>query len=315
VKIVFMGTPDFARISLERLLNSTHRVLGVLTQPDRPKGRGLKVIPSPVKELAVKRDLPVLQPRRLPDPTVTGFLEEVKPDVLVVVAYGLKIPRVLLEFSPHGCVNLHASLLPKYRGASPIQWALLNGDPQTGVTTMKMDEGWDTGDLLLAKTVEIGESDNFAILHDRLADVGADLLVETFDGLEQGEITPTPQNNLEATSARKLQEADLLLDWSQAGRELFNQVRALDPWPGARTVLDGNPVKIWSVRISAPGFGLETAPPGTIGEAGKGENGIPVKTGDGVLLLDELQFSGKKRLTARQYLAGNTLSPGASFTF
>lgn len=317
MKIVFMGTPEFSRISLERLLDSApcHRVAGVLTQPDRPKGRGMKVIPSPVKEVALRHGLPVFQPQRLPDPEVMNFLETTKPDALVVVAYGLKIPTVMLEFAPYGCINLHSSLLPKYRGASPIQWALLNGEETTGVTTMRMDEGWDTGDMLLSRVVRIREEDNFASLHDRLADVGAGLLVETLDQLAAGGITPTPQNHVDATYARKLTDEDLIIEWSRSSRELFNQIRALDPWPGARATLNGEKIKIWSARVSTEEWGLAQAPPGAIGDPGKGEQGIPVRTGDGVLLLNELQLPGRKRLSAAQFLAGNKIGKGMRFIF
>ena len=315
MKIVFMGTPDFSRISLEKLVDSAprHRVVGVLTQPDRPKGRGMKVLPSPVKEVALRHGFPAFQPQRLPDPEVMSFLETSKPDVLVVVAYGLKIPTVMLEFAPYGCINLHSSLLPKYRGASPIQWALLNGEETTGVTTMRMDEGWDTGDMLLSRAVPIREEDNFASLHDRLAEVGAALLVETLDQLAVGRITPTPQNHEEATYARKLTDEDLVLDWSCPSRELFNRIRALDPWPGARTTLNGEQLKIWSAQISTEDWGLAQAPPGAIGDPGKGEQGIPVRTGDGVLLLYELQLPGRKRLNAAQFLAGKKIGAGMRF--
>lgn len=317
MKIVFMGTPEFSQVSLERLLNSAprHQVVGVLTQPDRPKGRGMKVVPSPVKEVALRHGLPVFQPQRLPDPEVMNFLETTKPDAMVVVAYGLKIPAAMLTFTPYGCINLHSSLLPKYRGASPIQWALLNGDQITGVTTMQMDEGWDTGDMLMSNTIRINEEDNFASLHDRLADLGADLLVETLHQLAAGGITPTPQNEAEATYARKLTEEDLAIEWSRSSRELFNKVRALNPWPGARTELNGEKIKVWSARISTEDWGLAQALPGTIGEAGKGENGIPVRTGDGALLIDELQLPGRKRLSAAQFLAGNKISKGMRFIF
>lgn len=316
MKIVFMGTPEFSQVSLERLLNSAprHQVIGVLTQPDRPKGRGMKVVSSPVKEVGLRYGLPVFQPQRLPDLKVMDFLETTRPDALVVVAYGLKIPAAMLTFAPYGCINLHSSLLPKYRGASPIQWALLNGDQITGVTTMQMDEGWDTGDILMSRAIRINEDDNFASLHDRLADVGADLLVETLHQLAAGGITPTLQNEAEATYARKLTEEDLAIEWSRSSRELFNKVRALDPWPGARTELNGERIKVWSARISSEDWGLAQELPGTIGEAGKGENGIPVRTGDGALLIDELQLPGRKRLNAAQFLAGNKISKGMRFS-
>lgn len=310
MRIVFMGTPEFAEISLNRILRSPHRVAGVVTQPDRPKGRGLKFLPSPVKALALKHHLPVFQPERLPDRELMNFLEETRPEAIVVVAYGLKIPPALLDFSPHGCINLHASLLPKYRGASPIQWALINGESETGVTTMKMDEGWDTGPILLSKSVVITEEDNFASLHDRLADIGADLLVETLSLLEDNKLVPKPQENRLATTSRKLTESDTILNWAAPTRSLFHLIRALDPWPGAKTVMNGETIKVWASRPAQEWFALQDAPPGRVGEYSLKDGGIPVRTGDGVLLITELQTPGKKRLTARQFLAGNRIPPG-----
>lgn len=313
MKLLFMGTPEFALFSLKRLCCSCHRVLGVVTAPDRPQGRGLRVLPSPVKRYALEKELPIFQPSSLPDPDLAAFLDEQEPEVIVVVACGLKIPRVLLEFPRYGCINLHASLLPKYRGASPIQAALLNGEKVTGVTTMKLDEGWDTGDILLAREIAVGPRENFGFLHDRLAAEGAELLAETLDQLEKRKIRPVPQVEELATYARKLKKEDLILDWAAPSEKLLNQIRALDPCPGARTHLDGKLLKVWSACSGPCRPDLATAPPGTTGEFRKESGGLPVRTGDGVIELTELQFPGKKRLPVARFFAGCPIPPGVVF--
>lgn len=311
MKLLFMGTPEFALVSLARILESSHQVTGVVTRPDRPRGRGLKVSPSPVKQMALEKKLPVLQPVRLPDPELMDFLQQTQPDAIVVVAYGMKIPTVLLEYPPYGCINLHASLLPKYRGAAPIQAALINGESITGVTTMKMDEGMDTGGILLSRKVTIGEWENAGSLHDRLAGEGAELLVQTLSLLEKGELAPVPQEERLATYAPKLDEEDFILNWSDSTRALCNRIRALDPWPGARTSLAGKTLKVWAARPGRLRPKLAHLEPGTIGEYRRGEDeGLPVRTGDGVIVLTELQLSGKRRLPAVDFLAGCPISPG-----
>jgi len=311
MKLLFMGTPEFALFSLARILESSHLVTGVVTRPDRPQGRGLKVSPSPVKKLALEKKIPVLQPFRLPDPELTDFLKQTRPEAVVVVAYGLKIPTVLLEYPLYGCINLHASLLPKYRGAAPIQAALINGDSITGVTTIKMDEGWDTGGILLSREVTVGEWENAGSLHDRLAGEGAELLVETLTRLEKGEVAPVPQEKGPATYAPKLDEEDFVLDWSASTRDLCNRIRALDPWPGARTRMGKKTLKVWAARPARLRPDLAHVEPGTTGEFRKGEDkGLPVRTGDGVIVLTELQLSGKRRLSAIRFLAGRPVPPG-----
>ncbi|HHW12348.1 MAG TPA: methionyl-tRNA formyltransferase [Firmicutes bacterium] len=311
MRVVFMGTPEFAAVSLRSLLAAGHQVVGVVTQPDRPRGRGMKLSPSPVKQLAMEHNLPVVQPERLPDAEVMVLLAETRPEVIVVVAYGLKIPPVILNYPPHGCVNVHASLLPKYRGASPIQAVLLNGETITGVTTMRMDEGWDTGDLLLSRQVPIDPDENFGSLHDRLAVVGGEVLLETLAGLAAGTVQPVPQNHAEATYVPKLTEEDLVLVWTDSTMALHNRIRAFSPVPGARTFLHGEILKVWAARPGQGWYGLEGARPGTIGAVTKEEGGgLPVRTGDGVLLLTEIQSPGKKRLPVLQFVAGNPLTPG-----
>jgi methionyl-tRNA formyltransferase len=268
----------------------------------------MKLTPSPVKKIALAHNLPIFQPERLPEEKLMEFLDTTNPDVIIVVAYGLKIPPVILDFSPYGCINTHASLLPKYRGASPIQAVILNGEKITGITTMKMDEGWDTGDILLTRLVSIGDEENFGALHDRLAKIGATTLIETLSALEEGKIKPLPQKHSDATYVRKLTETDCLLDWTAPTISLFNRIRALDPLPGARTYLNGEILKIWSARLGDGWYGLEHAVPGTIGELEKGDKGgLPVRTSDGVLLITELQSPGKKRLNIHQFVAGSPL--------
>ena len=306
-----MGTPEFAAVSLRSLLEAGHQVVGVVTQPDRPRGRGMKLLPSPVKKLAADYHLPVVQPVRLPDEEVMALLTATRPEVIVVVAYGLKIPPAILNYPPHGCVNVHASLLPKYRGASPIQAVLLNGETVTGITTMRMDEGWDTGDLLLSRQVPIDPADNFGSLHDRLAALGGEVLLETLAGLTAGTVKPVPQNHAEATYVPKLTEEDLVLSWADETTALHNRIRAFAPVPGARTFLNGEILKVWAASLGKGWYGLEETRPGTIGEVTKeGGGGLPVRTGDGVLLLTEIQSPGKKRLPVRQFVAGNPLAPG-----
>ena len=306
-----MGTPEFAAVSLRGLLEAGHQVVGVVTQPDRPRGRGMKLLPSPVKKLAADYHLPVVQPVRLPDEEVMALLTATRPEVIVVVAYGLKIPPAILNYPPHGCVNVHASLLPKYRGASPIQAVLLNGETVTGITTMRMDEGWDTGDLLLSRQVPIDPADNFGSLHDRLAALGGEVLLETLAGLTAGTVKPVPQNHAEATYVPKLTEEDLVLSWADETTALHNRIRAFAPVPGARTFLNGEILKVWAASLGKGWYGLEETRPGTIGEVTKeGGGGLPVRTGDGVLLLTEIQSPGMKRLPVRQFVAGNPLAPG-----
>ncbi len=311
MRLVFMGTPDFAAVSLQSLLAAGHQVVGVVTQPDRPRGRGMKLTPSPVKKLAADHDLPVLQPVHLPDKEVMALLAKNRPEVIVVVAYGLKIPPAILTYPPYGCVNVHASLLPKYRGASPIQAVLLNGETTTGITTMRMDEGWDTGDLLLMRQIPIDPADNFGTLHDRLAALGGEVLLDTLAGLTAGTVKPVPQNHAEATYVPKLTEEDLVLSWADTTAALHNRIRAFAPVPGARTYLHGEILKVWAARPGKGWYGLEQAKPGTIGAVTKEEGGgLPVRTGDGVLLLTEIQSPGKKRLPILQFVAGNPLDAG-----
>lgn len=312
MNVVFFGTPDFAVETLRALINSNHRVLCVVTQPDRPRGRGMKVTPSPVKSLALEHNLTVLQPESLPDPTITQMMQEMKADALVVVAYGLKIPNELLYDPKYGAINLHGSLLPKYRGAAPMQRAIMNGDPFVGVTTMKMNEGWDTGDMLLKAEIPLETQDNLGTVHDSLAQIGAELIVETLTLLETGQVEPEPQNHVLATIAPKIKEEDRQLDWKRSSWEIHNQIRAMDPVPGCLTRLNGDNIRIWRSDPQDFSGDIPDVPPGTIILEQKNA-GIWVKTGDGALLISEIQAEGGRRMPVAAYLLGHQLSPGSFF--
>lgn len=307
-----MGTAPLACASLAALVrHGGFRVQAVVTQPDRPQGRELKPRPSAVKELAARLELPVLQPEKARDPAFHEELRSRQPDLIVVAAYGQILPPALLALPRFGCVNVHASLLPKYRGAAPIQWALLNGDPQTGVTIMQMNVGLDTGPILSTATTPITPEDNAQTLHDRLAVLGADLLVRTLPDYVAGAITPRPQPAEGASYARKLTKEDGRLDWQRPAVALWNQVRALTPWPGTFTFLPAEPrpllLKIWEAQ---PETGTGGAP-GEILHADK--TGLLVACGQGALRLLALQLEGGRRLAVREFLAGHALRPGQRF--
>ena len=307
VKVVFFGTPEIARGPLAALAKSNFaKVIAVVSQPDRPSGRDLKLLPTPVKALAMELGIPVLQPERARNPEFLEQLRALKPDVVVVMAYGQILPKALLEIPPHGCVNIHTSILPKYRGAAPIQWAILNGDAETGVTLMKMDEGMDTGPIIAIERTPIADSDNAQTVHDRLGELGARLLVEKLPAYLDGSLKPTPQPE-GATHARKITKEDGRLDWKEPARALWNRVRGLTPWPGTYTTVQGEPkpylLKIWKADV-VEGAGE----PGQVLAAGK--DGIVVGTGQGALRLLEVQREGGKRLAVRDFLAGTQLMVG-----
>ncbi|PTX61219.1 methionyl-tRNA formyltransferase [Melghirimyces profundicolus] len=304
-RIVFMGTPDFAVPSLKALVNGGYRVVSVITQPDRPRGRKRLPTPPPVKVAAQELGIPVFQPERLRDPESVRTVLAMKPDLVVTAAYGQILPREILEAPKWGCINVHASLLPKYRGGAPIHHALIRGEKETGVTIMYMVEALDAGDMLSQRTVPITREDNVGTLHDKLARAGAELLLETVPALLKGEVEASPQDPEQATFAPNIRREDERIDWTRSSEELFNQVRGLSPWPGAYTTWRGKPLKIWRAEPVALS---EPAPPGTVLQVE--DDGVLVAAGDGALRVLELQPSGKKRMTAEQFVRGRNMEPG-----
>ena len=308
MKIVFMGTPDFALPTLRALNESRHELLAVVTQPDRPKGRGQALQASPIKQYAVAHSLSVFQPEKASAPEFIDRLRSLAPDLIVVIAYGQILKEKLLQVPKYFCMNIHASLLPKYRGAAPINWALIHGEAETGVTTMKMDAGLDTGDILLMRPVKIGPADTAQTLHDILAKAGAGLTLETLDRLEQKALTPVPQNDAESTYASKLKKEDGWIRWDQPAHAIQNRVRGLEPWPGAYGFLQGQRLRLCRVE-TAPGTPEDR--PGTVVRVS--DYGIEVGTADGRLIVTELQPEGKKRMSAGSFLLGHAVPVGEAF--
>ncbi len=302
-KIIFMGTPDFACPTLQRLIDRGENLVAVVTQPDRPKGRGQKLMPPPVKELAEKNGIPVYQPLKVRNPEFVDIIRELKPDVIVVVAFGQILPKALLDIPPHGCINVHASLLPRYRGAAPLNWCIVNGEVETGVTTMLMDVGLDTGDMLLIQKTPLDENEDITSLHDRMAAMGADLLAQTLDTLLTGDLVPQPQNSADSSYAPMLKKDDGIINWHADARTIHNLVRGLAVWPGACTTIDTQVVKIFCTRI-----GDGSGEPGTVLQATKGVLEIACQSGS--LFLHELQLAGKKRLDSASFLSGYPVSVG-----
>lgn len=303
LRIVFMGTPEFACPTLQVLIDRGENVVAVVTQPDRPKGRGQQMQAPPVKELAQKYGIPVLQPLKVRAPEAIEEIRALKPDLIVVVAFGQILPKALLDIPPKGCINVHASLLPRYRGAAPLNWCIINGEAETGVTTMLMDVGLDTGDMLLKKTTPIDPDEDAQSLHDRLSAIGAEALAETLDLLVAGRLIPEKQDDSQSCYAPMLKKELGCIDWTQGAQEIKNLVRGITPWPGAYTYCDGKMLKIFRVRTST-GSGA----PSSILKADK--TGIEVACARGSLIIEELQLEGKKRLPAVEFLAGCRLSPG-----
>ena len=308
MRIVFMGTPDFAVESLNALVKAGHEVAAVITQPDRPKGRGNKVAFPEVKTRALELNLPVHQPASVKDDAFLELLKGYAPDVIVVVAFGRILPQSVLELPPYGCINVHGSLLPKYRGAAPIQRAVLDGCKESGVTIMQMDIGMDTGDMLLQGSLPITDEDNTGTMFEKLAVLGGELLIQTLDGLKQGTIQPVKQNEAEATHAARILKEDEVIDWKKPADELFCQVRGLAPAPGAYTVWNGQRLKIWKSRVSEKETGKT---PGTLVEIGK--DYLLVQTGKGCLEVLELQPAGKKAMPAKAFCNGTGVETGLQF--
>jgi len=300
-----MGSPDFALPCLDQLLQSPYRVAAVVTQPDRPKGRGKKLTYTPVKEKALENGIPVWQPEKINDPEFIEKLKTLAPDVLVVVAFGQLLKKELLDLPPFGCINVHASLLPRYRGAAPIHWAVINGERETGVTTMFMDQGMDTGDMILKKTIPIGENDTTGIIHDKLAAAGGELLRETLALVFRHQAPREAQDHALATYAPLLTREHELIDWTKTAREVHNLVRGMNPWPGAYTTFENKIVKIWETKVIEDES--TDNKPGTVLELTNGK-GISVRCGRGSLWITLLQPQGK------QAMAGDAWARGASIT-
>ncbi len=298
MRIIFMGTPDFAVPCLQKLIDTGYTVCGVFTQPDKPKGRGYTLVPPPVKELALQHGLTVYQPETLRKTEVQQQIKDLRPDLIVVVAYGKLLPKEVLEIPPMGCVNVHGSLLPKYRGAAPIQQTVLNGDTVAGVTTMFMGEGLDTGDMLLKAETPVGENETSGELFERLCRLGADLLAETIEALEKGTVTPVPQNEEEASYAGMLGKKDSPIDWNKTAQQVHNQVRGLSPWPVASTTYHGKQLKIHRTLVCPEERGV----PGSMREkAGR----FFVCCGSGAVELVTVQYEGGKKMPAADFFRGH----------
>jgi methionyl-tRNA formyltransferase len=302
-RLIFLGTPAFAVPTLEKILAAGHEMGAVVTQPDRPRGRGQQLSPSPVKECALRHGLPVYQPERVRRPEAVEYLRALQADAMVVVGYGQLIPQSVIDLAPLGIINVHASLLPKYRGAGPIQWAIAKGETRTGVTTMRIDAGLDTGDVLLKRETDIGPEENATELGRRLAAMGADLLVETLRGLIAGTITPEKQDSEQATYAPLLKKEDGLIDWSRSALEIHNQVRGFQPWPGAYTSFRGQTLHVWKTKPPSP----NPAPVPTHGRV-VSSRPLLLACGDTMLELLEVQLEGRKRVTAADFANGQRLA-------
>lgn len=303
MRVVFMGTPDFAAASLKRLIDEKYDIVGVFTQPDKPRGRGMSVSFSPVKELAQANSIPVFQPEKMRDGTALEMASTLKPDVIVVVAYGRILPDDILAVPPLGCVNVHGSILPKYRGSAPIQWAVLNGDKETGVTTMYMASELDAGDIIYTQKTEIGEFETSGELFDRLMDMGAGLLVKTLVDIENGTAPRQKQNGAEASFTKQLDKSMCPIDWSRSPREIVKHIYGLRPWPVATAEIQGDTFKIFSAEYTD---NTTEKCPGAVVSAGK--RGIEFACGDGrTLMITELQAPGKKRMRAADFLLGHPI--------
>lgn len=302
MRIVFMGTPDFAVPSLQALIDAGHDVCAVYTQPDKPQGRKQILTAPSVKTLALEHDIPVFQPNTLKNEDEQARLRELAPEVIIVVAYGKLLPKAVLDIPPHGCINVHGSLLPRWRGAAPIQWAVIAGDEMAGVTTMKMAEGLDTGDMLLTYETKVGEKETAGELFDRLAQSGAELLTQTLVKLD--EITPRPQDDAQSCYAHMLDKQMAVIDWSRSAHEIDCLIRGLNPWPIALTTLSGERLKVFAAEKAAG-----NGEPGTVLEADP-KKGLTVACGEGALKLTEIQLVGGKRMKATDFLRGHAIEVG-----
>ena len=325
MNIVFMGTPDFAKESLEAIYNAGHKILAVVTNPDKPQGRGMKLTASPVKEFALEKNLPVLQPEKVrKNEEFINQIRDLKPDVMCVVAYGKILPIELLEIPSKGSINVHGSLLPKYRGAAPIQWAVLNGETKTGITTMYMDAGMDTGDMILKEEVEIGENETTGELWEKLSKIGAKLLVETLEKIETGTAPREPQGE-DFTLAPMLEKEQAKIDWSKTASQIKNQVRGLNPIMGAYSYLNGKKIKFWKVNVipeetfmemyeefAEYAYKLKDVEAGTILYVND-KKGLYIKANEGILSILEIQGENAKKMPISDFLRGNKLQVADMF--
>ena len=308
MRVIFMGTPDFAVGTLEEIVAAGHEVVLVVSQPDKAVGRSKALKYTPVKACALAHGIEVYQPERVRNEECIEYLRSYEPDIIIVEAFGQLIPKAILDMPCYGCVNVHASLLPKYRGAAPIQWAVINGDPVTGVTTMRMDEGLDTGDMIMKREVALREDETGGSLFERLSEAGAKLCVETMAAIENGTAGYTPQDHEQATHTKKIYKEMGSIDWSRDAQTIECLIRGLDPWPSAYTRLNDRTLKIWKAKVIA---GDSDMPPGCIVKADR--EGLLVQTGEGMLLLTEVQLEGKKRMSAEAFLNGCPVEAGTYF--
>ncbi|MBO3444179.1 methionyl-tRNA formyltransferase [Clostridium sp. CCUG 7971] len=302
MRILFMGTPDIAVGCLQKIIDEKHEIIGVVTQPDKPVGRGKKLGMPPVKELALKYNIDVYQPVKARDEEFVNVLKELSPDLIVVVAFGQILPKSILDIPKLGCVNVHVSLLPKYRGAAPINWVIINGEEKTGVTTMYMDEGLDTGDMILTSEFDLDDEITAGELHDKMMEIGAKTLKETINLIEKGEAPRIPQNHDEFSYAPIMNKSLGNIDWNKSAREIHNLVRGVNPWPSAYTTYNDATMKVWKTKVLSES---SKKAPGTILKVDK--EGIRVSSNDNVILIEEMQMPGKKRVLVSEYIKGNSI--------
>lgn len=307
IRIVYMGTPDFAVEPLEAIIKAGYEVAAVVTQPDKQKGRGKEVKMTPVKECALRHGIPVFQPVKIKEPEAVAELEKYQADLFVVAAFGQLLSEEILNMPEYGCINIHASLLPAYRGAAPIQWAVLNGEKESGVTIMQMDKGLDTGDMLLKRSVELSPKETGDSLHDKLMHLGAELIVEALPKLEKGELIPEKQKDELSSYAKKLTKAMGQIDWSKDAVSLERWIRGLNSWPSAYTFFGGKTLKIWEAQVAEEN-GAQKAEPGQVVSVSR--EGFTVACGQGALQILSLQLEGKKRVLTREFLLGYQVEPG-----
>lgn len=305
MKVIFMGTPDFSVGTFNALLEAGHEIVLAVTQPDKPKGRGNSMKFPPVKETALLHGIEVYQPRKIREPECIAYLEKYQADIIVVVAFGQILPKEILEMPKYGCVNVHASLLPKYRGAAPIQWAVINGEKVSGVTTMRMDQGLDTGDIIMKQEVALTEEETGGSLFERLSKTGAELLIRTLQAIEEGSAVYTPQDHQAATHTTMIKKQLGEIDWNKSALEIERLIRGLNPWPSAYTHLHGKTLKIWRATVAQSQTEREI---GTVAAVLK--NCLAVQTAKGLLLLEEVQLEGKKRMTTDAFLRGFPIDVG-----